>query len=93
MANLGFSCSPNLINATSANTWHIPVTRDTHDIFPALDRYFQTKNPAELQSMQIPAFITFPSLKVFQINQAINQTHVWDNFHPLFIIIIIIIGS
>lgn len=60
MANIGLSCSADAIGATKANTWHIPVDKDG-DAFGPMEQYFN--NPLETNG-PIPAFITFPSLKV-----------------------------
>lgn len=59
MANIGINCSSEFIGATSANTWHIPLT-ESGDIFQPLEDYFS--DPLAKDS-PISAFITFPSIK------------------------------
>ena len=60
MCNIGIRASAGEIGATNTNTWHIPVDEDG-DAFPPLEKYF--KSPLDPDN-DIPAFITFPSLKV-----------------------------
>lgn len=60
MCNIGISAGAEEIGATNTNTWHIPVNEDG-DSFPALERFFEF--PLDPRN-DIPAFITFPSLKV-----------------------------
>jgi all-trans-retinol 13,14-reductase len=60
MCNIGIAASPSAIGATNTNTWHIPVDSEG-DAFPPLAKYFE--DPLGDDS-ELPAFITFPSLKV-----------------------------
>ena len=60
MCNIGISASAEAIGATNTNTWHIPVNEEG-DSFPPLERFFES--PLDPNN-DIPAFITFPSLKV-----------------------------
>ncbi len=60
MVNIGINLPPTSIDATKANTWHIPVD-ENGDSFSLIEEYFS--NPLKSNS-PIPAFITFPCLKV-----------------------------
>jgi all-trans-retinol 13,14-reductase len=70
MANIGINCAAEVIGATKANTWHIPVD-DSGDAFAPMDAYF--RNPLQ-QAGPVPAFITFPSLKDTAYEQAGSKT-------------------
>jgi hypothetical protein len=61
MANIGINCPPEYFGATKANTWHIPIN-DDGDAFGCIEDYFE--DPLR-EGAPIPAFITFPSLKVW----------------------------
>ena len=65
MCNIGISLSSEEIGATNTNTWHIPVN-DQGDAFGPLNDYFE--NPLKTQD-QLPAFITFPSIKDQNFNK------------------------
>lgn len=58
MANIGLKASAKLLGITNTNIWHIPVD-ENGDCYPPLEEYFQSP----LSCGDIPAFITFPSLK------------------------------
>ena len=60
------------IGATNTNTWHIPVN-DQGDAFGPLNDYFE--NPLKTQD-QLPAFITFPSIKDQNFNKFLTRYHV-----------------
>ena len=64
MCNIGISARPQDIGATNTNTWHIPVD-DEGDAFGPLRAYFD--NPLGTND-QLPAFITFPSIKDQKFN-------------------------
>eukprot|EP01039_Chlorochromonas_danica_P000945 gene945-1027_t len=70
MANIGVSCSPDVIGATKANSWHIPVDA-SGDLFGPMDKYFEDPLGPETQ---VPAFITFPSLKDSSFGEADKVT-------------------
>lgn len=70
MANIGLNCSAEVIGATKANTWHIPVDAQG-DAFPMMESYFQ--NPLQ-ENGPVPAFITFPSLKDVSYHQSGSKT-------------------
>lgn len=59
MTNIGINCAAEVIGATKANTWHIPLTNNG-DIFKPMEDFFA--DPLG-ENSPIPAFITFPSLK------------------------------
>lgn len=60
MINIGIDLPASVLGASSANVWHIPVDTN-NDSFGPLERYF--KDPLR-EGVDVPAFITFPSLKV-----------------------------
>jgi all-trans-retinol 13,14-reductase len=64
MANIGFSdIDPEALGIHNLNTWHIPVDA-SGDLFPKMKTYFADPlGDRETGFLNIPAFITFPSLK------------------------------
>jgi phytoene dehydrogenase-like protein len=73
MANIGFrDVDPEALGIHNSNTWHIPVDA-SGDLFPKMKEYFS--NPLgdrESGYLNIPTFITFPSLK----------DKAWSKAHP-----------
>lgn len=59
MCNIGIKATAAEIDATNTNTWHIPISADG-DCFDPLEKFF---NDPLADDVEIPIFITFPSLK------------------------------